>query len=180
MTTESTTATDATNNGTPAAKDEDAEPATTDDVTATDDDDDDGDGSTVTPRERELRKLLRRNEKELEKLRKAEDERRRQEMTEAERLKADLEARTKELEDLKAQALRSAISAEFQLDTELAERLRGDTEEELREDAKRLAELVGKRRPNTPPPASAGVGVTGGDAPTDPLELHRRAVGARY
>ena len=102
-------------------------------------------------------------------------------MSEVDRLTADLEAREVELTELKGNALRSRISAEHGLDAELAERLRGVTEEELTADAARLAELVGKVRPKAPPAASAaGIGVNGGNPlPTDPVELARRFTAGR-
>lgn len=43
---------------------------------------------------------------------------------------------------LKASQLRSKVANEFKLPTEMASRLQGSTEEELRADAKTLAELV--------------------------------------
>lgn len=43
---------------------------------------------------------------------------------------------------LKASQLRSKVANEFKLPTEMASRLQGSTEEELRTDAKTLAELV--------------------------------------
>jgi hypothetical protein len=138
------------------------------------------DGSTVTPRERELRKLLRDNERELKVLREAEEARKREEMTELDRLKADLDQRDEELSKLKRTTLLARIAAEHGLDAELTERLKGDTEEELVEDAKRLAELVGKRKPSAAPAIDAGIGVKGdGGAPLDPVEGFRRAMGRK-
>jgi hypothetical protein len=55
---------------------------------------------------------------------------------------SQLEIIRKENTSLKASQLRSKVANEFKLPTEMASRLQGTTEEELRTDAKTLAELV--------------------------------------
>jgi hypothetical protein len=125
------------------------------------------DGSNVTPREKELRRLLRENEKELKRFRKVEEDRRRAEMTETDRLREELAERDSKLETL----LRAKIAADHGLGDELAERLRGVTEEELAEDARRLAALV---KPSKPSARDVGIGAIGAETvPSNPRELHR-------
>lgn len=53
-----------------------------------------------------------------------------------------IQAVKNENSSLKASQLRSKVANEFKLPTEMASRLQGSTEEELRADAKTLAELV--------------------------------------
>ena len=55
---------------------------------------------------------------------------------------SQLETIRNENTSLKASQLRSKVANEFKLPTEMASRLQGSTEEELRADAKTLAELV--------------------------------------
>jgi len=155
---------------TPAAT---AEAGEADDSNVTDETDDDAN------RLKFYQRKARESEQELKKLRKADEDRQRSEMTEVDRLKAEAVDRDAELSNLKRSQLLTRISAEHGLTPELAERLQGDTEEELTADAKQLAELVGKR----PPAASAGaagIGVQGADSlPTDPIALSRRFMAGR-
>lgn len=179
MTTTTATATETSDNGDSTATDETSETTTTEDTSTETDETDAGEDSNVTPeRLKFYQQQARKAEQELKKLRKAEDERARAEMTELDRLKADLAARNEELELVKVTAVKAKLSAEFDLPEELVERLKGDTEEELREDAARLSELVGKVKPKTPPAGDAGIGGKGGDIlPTDPVALARRFTG---
>lgn len=133
---------------------------------------DDEEGSNVTPREKELRRLLRKNEKELERFRKAEEEARTQSLSESEKLQEE----NSKLQESYSSLLRRTIAAEYGLDADLAERLRGVTEEELQEDAARLAELV---KPAKPKPTDVGLGTPGDqdETPVDPRELHRKWMG---
>ena len=119
------------------------------------------------------KRQARDNEKELKKLRKAEEDRRKAELSEADLLREEKEEIAKELEGLR----RKAIIAEFGLTPELAERLRGVTEEELREDAGELAKLV---RPAKPKSTDVGIGSPGGngDTPSNPMDLHRKWISA--
>ena len=179
MTTTTATATETSDNGDPAATDETSETTTTTDTSTATDETDEDEASTVTPERLKFYQLkAREQEQELKKLRKAEEERQRAEMTELDRLKADLAAKDEELELIRVSAIKAKLSAEFNLDAELVERLKGDTEEELREDAARLSELVGKAKPKTPPAGDAGIGGKAGEVlPTDPVELARRFTG---
>lgn len=176
MTTKPTTETDAADNGDETETDSKPETTTeetTDPETGTDSDDD---GSNVTPREKELRKLLRSNEKELARLKKSEEDRRRAELSETEKLREEIAEKDSKLGKL----LRKSIAAEHGLDAEFAERLQGVTEEELAEDAERLAALV---KPKPPKPEDVGIGVPGSSdgEETDPVKAHRAATaGMRF
>lgn len=173
MTTEATTETEA------ADKTDETEKVSEDETTETTEDsetektDDEDDSNNVTPREKELRRLLRENEKELRRLRKTEEDARRAEMSETEKLREELKDRDDRLEVI----LRAKIAAEYGLDGELAERLRGATEEELEEDAKKLAELV---KPPKPSSKDVGIGSLGeGETILDPVAAHRAATAGR-
>ena len=134
------------------------------------DESDDEEGSNVTPREKELRRLLRKTEKDLDRFRKAEEEARKASLSEAEKLREENSELGSKLQDL----LRRSVAAENGLDDELAERLRGVTEEELQEDAQRLAALL--KTPTKPSPRDAGIAAPGStdETPTDPRELHKK------
>lgn len=120
------------------------------------------------------KRQARENEKELKRLKKAEDDRRREEMTETERLRADLAERDLKIDGI----LRKSIAAENGLPAEFADRLRGTTEEELAADAKRFAELV---KPKVPTPTDVGIGTAGGATgdDSDPVALSRRFMGLK-
>ena len=173
MTTKPTTETDAADKSETTETDVEHEQTETTEDSETEETDEE-EGSQVTPREKELRKLLRENEKELKKLRKAEDERRKSELTETEKLREELSSKEEELSSLR----RKAIAAEFGLDDVLADRLRGVTEEDLRADAESLSKLV---KPPKPKSKDVGIGAPGADddAPTDPVEAHRAAMAGR-
>jgi hypothetical protein len=130
--------------------------------------------SKVTPREKELRRLLRENEKELKSLRKNEEDERKATLSETEKLREELSEKDERLSKL----IRQTIAAEHGLDEALAARLVGVTEEELREDAKSLAALV---KPPKPKSHDVGLGGVSGsdDTPTDPVAAHRAATAGR-
>lgn len=73
----------------------------------------------------------------------------------------------KENSTLKAENLRLKVAIKAQLPAEIAERLRGDTEEELLEDAEKLLTLVGGKRPPSQQPREQ---LRGGGDPTAPME----------
>lgn len=83
----------------------------------------------------------------------------------AEEARKALEARAEKAE---AELLRQRVAYKHNLPPEIAERLRGDTEEELEEDAKSLSELV-KAGPSVDTDAGKGNPVTEG--PSDPASL---------
>lgn len=128
-------------------------------------------------RERDKRQAL---EARLAEFEQAEEERKRSEMTEIERLQADLEASRKAEEDARAEiakrdldAERARIAAEFKIPAAMAGRIAGATPEEMREDAKALAEAIG---PYTGP-ADKSAGRGGGQATPTSLEA---AIAAKY
>lgn len=83
----------------------------------------------------------------------------------AEEARKALEARAEKAE---AALLRERVARKHNLPPEIAERLRGDTEEELEEDAKSLSELV-KAAPSVD--TDAGKGKPASEAPSDPASL---------
>lgn len=128
-------------------------------------------------RERDKRQAL---EAKLAEFEQAEQERKRSEMTEIERLQADLEASRKAEEDARAEiakrdldAERARIAAEFKIPAAMAGRIAGATPEEMRDDAKALAEAIG---PYTGP-ADKSAGRGGGQATPTSLEA---AIAAKY
>lgn len=126
------------------------------------------------------RRQLRETEAELEKFRDAQK-------TEAEKLAE----RAQKAEADRANLLRRAVAAELGLPSDLAERLRGDDEDELKADAEALKALLAPTPPTEPAapavPAwpDAPQGPRGGAAVADPaaatandlLSLARRARG---
>lgn len=83
----------------------------------------------------------------------------------AEEARKALEARAEKAE---AELLRQRVAHKHNLPPEIAERLRGSTEEELEEDAKSLSELV-KAGPSVD--TDAGKGRPKSDGPSDPAAL---------
>lgn len=63
-----------------------------------------------------------------------------------------LEAKTRELEAANRQLLTARIAAEYGLPQDMASRLQGKTEEEIREDAEKLQELLGTHSVRIPVP----------------------------
>lgn len=176
--TKPTTGTDAADKS--EATGTEAEHETTDEQTSTEpegDETSETDDSKNDPDDEKLdfwKRQARENEKELKRLRKLEEDRRNAELSETEKLAKERDELRGELEELR----RKAIASELGLSPELAARLVGSNEEELREDAERLAALV---KPPKPKPTDVGIGSPGesGDAPVDPVELHRRAMQGR-
>lgn len=64
--------------------------------------------------------------------------------TELEKLTERANAAEKEAADMRAEALRAKILAEFSIDPDLSDLLVGETEDELKAKAKKLSELKGK------------------------------------
>jgi hypothetical protein len=176
--TKPTTETDADDKGSPPETGTDADSKPTD--TDPEKGEGDGKGEESTEEEGRLKFLRGKLDEAVSKLKAFEDAeaaRQRDEMTESEKLKADLETIRSENIELR----RKMIATEHGLDDELAARLKGDTPEELAEDAKRLAELIGKKSPPKSPPAKdVGIGVPSRDGvPSDPVAAHRAAMAGR-
>jgi len=65
-----------------------------------------------------------------------------------------LEAKSRELAALNRKVLTTQIAAEYDLPADMATRLQGDTEEELREDAEKLRALLAPKSPRQPWPVA--------------------------
>lgn len=66
----------------------------------------------------------------------------------------DLEKAQNELRSLNRKVLTTQIAADYGLPADMAVRLQGDTEEELREDAEKLQALIAPKSPRTPWPVT--------------------------
>lgn len=111
-------------------------------------------------RERDKRQAA---EARLAELEAAEQERQREGMTEAEKAKADLEALRAEhaaavakLADIEHDKQRAAIAAELNIPAGMAGRIQGETPEEMRADATKLAEVLGPYTGPSDPSAGRG------------------------
>lgn len=145
-------------------EDDKAPPATGEKTSKSDDEDLGENGKKALEAEREARRKAEKDAKDA----KAELDRINNERTEAERKAAEEQGNYKKLyEDLLAEhnktkddlvkkerdALRSKVAAEHNLPTDLAERLAGETEADLKADAEKLAKLV-----KAPAPANTETG----------------------
>ena len=119
--------------------------------------------------------LAKKHEKENRRLLAEAQERAEAELSELDKAKAAADKAHTEALDLR----RRLVAVEHGLPAELATRLQGDTEDDLVEDAKRLAELVAPEPPKRPTPAEAGIGTASGEPTTDPRELHRQFLAGR-
>lgn len=93
---------------------------------------------------REFEKKSKVQEKELLALKEAEQKRKESEMSEIDKANLRAETAEKELKELKAQKVRREIAEKVGLPVEFADRLRGETPEELEEDAKAFSEKMPK------------------------------------
>lgn len=120
---------------------------------ATRDDDDDGDLGDAGKRAlAELRRLDKGNRKTIEeqarKLKSYEDA----ERTDTERLSARVTELEAELTPARREVLATRVAVQEGLDAEWWDRLKGENEDELREDAKRLVERFGSSKNDRPAP----------------------------
>ena len=99
---------------------------------------------------REDEKQWKKDRKELERLKAEEAKRKEAEMTEAEKLKARADQLEAELQRERSEKMRLKVASKYSLPDALSARLIGDTEEELEEDAKRLAEFLPKNEQKKP------------------------------
>jgi len=101
------------------------------------------------------------------------------EKTELQRLAERAERAERDLEQTRAAALRMEVASAKGLPAALAARLAGSTREEVEADAESLLAEIRANRPTSPPPAAAGVGVTGrpAEGKPDPNELLRAMTG---
>lgn len=92
--------------------------------------------------------------------------------SEKDRLEESKRAAEDRASKAEAELLRVRVAAKKNLPSELAERLRGDTEEELEADADRLSELVKPGKPSVD--TDAGKGRASSEGPSDPAALASR------
>ena len=102
-------------------------------------------------KQREELKQAKKTAAELERYRKLEEERKQAEMTESERLKAELDRVQSELTAKTVRTMQVEVAAKLGLPAALSDRLKGETLEEMEEDAKAILEVLPKQKaaPNT-------------------------------
>jgi predicted methyltransferase len=91
---------------------------------------------------REIEKQYKKEKQELERLKADEQKRKEAEMTEAEKAKARADELEAELKRERADRMRLQVAGKFNLPEALANRLQGETMEELEADAEQLAKLI--------------------------------------
>jgi hypothetical protein len=99
---------------------------------------------------RKAEKEWTRKEKELEQLQSKEQERKQAELTDIERMKARADELEAELKEERQGRLRLQVAAEYNLPEALANRLQGESLEELKADAEQLAKLLPKPKKENP------------------------------
>lgn len=107
----------------------------------------------------EVNTRMQELQRQLGALQDAEQQRQQDSLKEQGKYKELLDAREQELAVIKAEALRARVAAATQLPAELIERLKGASEADLLEDAKRLSALLKPAAPSSPgvpPPGGAG------------------------
>lgn len=97
-------------------------------------------------KQREENKLLKREAAELARYRQAEEERKKAEMTETERLKAELEQLQSEAKRAQIRARQMELASKYELPVAIAERLKGESLEEMEADAQAMKELLPKKK----------------------------------
>lgn len=99
---------------------------------------------------RKEEKEWKRKERELNELRAKEEERKKADMTEAERYKQEAETLKAELARERVGRMRLQVAAEYNLPEALANRLVGETLEDMKADAEQLAKLLPKPKKENP------------------------------
>jgi DNA repair exonuclease SbcCD ATPase subunit len=107
-------------------------------------------------------------QKELEKYQEAERKQKEAEMTETDKLKAELAEREAKLKSLELAQLQRQAADKFNLPAEFANRLKGETLEELETDAEAIAKLLPKKQV-TQPPVNPGDNASGKGTTEDDL-----------
>lgn len=107
---------------------------------------------------KEANKEAASRRKKLEEFESKEEERKRSEMTELEKAKADLAKYQSELEAVKLTDIKRTTAAKYGIPQELATRLVGSTAEEIDNDAKMLAETLPKPKEIKPSPGVTNPG----------------------
>lgn len=116
-------------------------------------------------KQREEIKQVKKLAQELEKYKQAEEARKLAEMSETDRLKAELDRVQSELKAKSIRTMQMEAATKTGLPAQLAERLKGETPEEMEADAKAMLELLPKPKPApqigaTNPGSNAGSGDT--------------------
>lgn len=111
--------------------------------------------------------------KKLESFEKVEEDRKKAAMTETERLKAELEESKKKLAELSKAEQRRVVAEKVGLPLVFADRLKGETLEELEADAKILLEALPKGPPKPPKIEPTNPGAGGMPGETDAQALAR-------
>jgi hypothetical protein len=120
-------------------------------------------------KQREELKQAKKAAAELERYKLEEEKRKQAEMTESERLKAELDKARSELKAKTARTMQIEVAAKVGIPAALSDRLKGETLEEMEEDAKAILDMLPKQKaaPNTGatnPGEKAGSGDTFEDA----------------
>ena len=113
---------------------------------------------------RENEKALKKQAAELEKYRKADEERKQAEMSETERLNAELERAKAELQKSRLDVLKRQAAGKAGLPEAFADRLKGETLEELEADAKVILDALPK--PKAPNAGTTNPGLNAGKEET--------------
>ncbi len=102
-------------------------------------------------KQREELKQAKKAAAELERYKQAEEVRKQAEMSETDRLKAELERAQSELKAKTVRTMQIEVAAKLGLPAALSDRLHGETLEEMEEDAKAILEVLPKQKaaPNT-------------------------------
>lgn len=119
---------------------------------------------------REAEKQGKKAAQELERYKKAEEERIKAELSETDRLKLELKVVQDKLEKTSIRTLQMEVAVEVGLPTALADRLKGETPEEMKADAKAILELMPKQKaaPNT------GATAPGSNVQTGETDVEKR------
>jgi len=91
-----------------------------------------------------------------------------------EKIASAVEAERRRAQELEVELSKVRLGAEFQLPTDIAARIQGDTQEEREQDAKRLAELIRKAAASEIRVGRGGVDPSAEATPTDPAALASR------
>lgn len=116
-------------------------------------------------KQREELKQARKAAAELERYKLEEEKRKQAEMTESERLKAELDKARSELKAKTVRTMQIEVAAKVGIPAALSDRLKGETPEEMEEDAKAILDMLPKQKaaPNsgaTNPGEKAGANET--------------------
>jgi chromosome segregation ATPase len=118
---------------------------------------------TVAKALKEANNEAAKRRKRLDELEAEETKRKQDAMTESERIKAELEQTQKELKQTQRAILQRTVADETGLPAVFADRLRGETPDELRQDAEALLKSIPKQpkpQPGTTNPGSGRAGET--------------------